>query len=400
MNRGSLSMSRHLVIVIPQCAGRTIASNAIRRASELTTRFTVTMISDRFPDSFPAGLERVLIRPRRYDYLRRFCHIPNELAFARAARAAVAGLGRRADFLICHGHTVAFFVGRYFQAKGIPYALLMHGDIYDRPLSTYGFMLTAYYRAITPMATRSADLVIAQSPDQKRLAERHGPLRGHVCVVPNGIDRSSIGLLPGQRNDKVSQFRTGQLVDLLYVGNRTAEKGFDTLLDACAMLRMRKFDFRLTVIGPDPLPAAVNTRFPDGEVRYIGNLDRAQLGSHYLDAHLLCVPSLSEPLANVVLEALVAGTPVLATTVGGNTFMIRHGANGLLVEPGSAHAFASAITELSADPDRMRRLAANAVESVEQRFTWQSAGRTLIQHIERVLVGEPAGRGSDPLSVV
>jgi glycosyltransferase involved in cell wall biosynthesis len=78
------------------------------------------------------------------------------------------------------------------------------------------------------------------------------------------------------------------------------------------------------------------------------------------------VTSSWENLPHTLLEALAAGTPVIATSVGGIPEVVVHEDNGLLVAPGDVDAIASAIQRLAGDADLRARLAARAAPSVEE----------------------------------
>lgn len=99
----------HLVVVCPACGGAgAVANVAFHQARELARSFRVTLVSDSFP---AAGLEGVTFRhlnPLRFGWLRRYGHVPREVAFALSAKVAIAKLHARAsvDVLLCHGHPV------------------------------------------------------------------------------------------------------------------------------------------------------------------------------------------------------------------------------------------------------------------------------------------------------
>src|SRR6185436_16340970 len=138
---------------------------------------------------------------------------------------------------------------------------------------------------------------------------------------------------------------------LLYVGRLSVEKGVEHLIDACAEVRHCGIAFELSVVGTGPLEQALKRRISVAGlgncVRLLGALPRQSLGSHYRAADALCVPSLSEPLATVILESLVVGTPVIGTRVGGTPYIVEDGVNGLLVPAGDPSALARAIVRLA-----------------------------------------------------
>ena len=92
------------------------------------------------------------------------------------------------------------------------------------------------------------------------------------------------------------------------------------------------------------------------EVILHGSVSREDLGNWYRWADVTCVPSTDEPLGMVVLESLVAGTPIVGSAVGGIPFVVQEEVNGLLVPPRDPDALAEARATsrglLAARPDR------------------------------------------------
>ena len=79
------SQNAHIAIVCPACGGAgSVAGVALHHSRELSKFFRVTLVSDSFPDAGLPGVEFLRVTPRRFDYLRRYCHVPNEYSFARA----------------------------------------------------------------------------------------------------------------------------------------------------------------------------------------------------------------------------------------------------------------------------------------------------------------------------
>ena len=380
---------KQLIIVLIDCSDRTIASNAILRAKELSKKFEVTLISNIFFNNAHDKITRLKVELGNFHWLRRFGHIAREIVFSYQVRKKLRSLPGKPDFLICHGHSAAYFVGRYFQKKAVPYALFMHGDIFDRPWKTYGLLLTLFYRAITPAAARDADLVICQSPQQTQMAERHGPLHGKTIIIPNGINSSKVGLKPSQHNKNILDFKEKDRLKILFVGNFSPEKGVDILIEACGKLFNEGIPFQLTLIGPnenDPTLIHLISKTKCKE-RFIlaGRLDRKLLAEFYCNTHVLCVPSRSEPLANVILEALICGTPVIASDIGGNPFMVTDEVNGWLFESESVTGLAQILKNIAQNPEKLRDVASKCIPSVESRFSWKSVGKRFADEINNIL---------------
>ncbi len=379
----------HVVIAVPGNGSTIIPWNAARRAEALAKHYRVTIVSGGFPPCLPSSIGRVQVPVPDLRVLRRFCHVPNDVCFALGVRRAVSSLHERtpASFVLCHGYSLTYFVGRHLRrAAGVPFGMVMHGHIFERPKGTYDARVTAYYRAIAPACYREADLLVALSPDLARWAGTRGVKAERVVVAPNGLDLGDLGLRQPLPERRPLAGKDGPL-RLLYVGRSGVEKGVGVLLDACARLRERGVPFRIVLVGADSGAAGTRRKLAErsieGATEIAGNLPRRVLGERYLDADVLCVPSISEPFGNVALEGLATGTLVVASRVGGLCSMIEDGMNGLLVEPGSPEALAAALERVHDDPAWASGIRERAAASVEGRFDWPAIGERIHAGIER-----------------
>jgi glycosyltransferase involved in cell wall biosynthesis len=368
---------KRIVIVCRGCGeGGSVARIALRQAQELARTFEVVVISDSFgAEVTPFG--RVRARLGAYRALGRLAHVPRELSFARAARQALRRLHQEAPvrFVLTHSHVVASMAALPLRERfGIPFGLVVHGDVFDRPRGAYDPLVTALYKHATPRAYRTSDLVVALSPHIAEVAKSHGGDDARVRVLPYGVDVTELGLSGPPK----PLHRASGPLRLLYVGRLALEKGVDTLLDACVIAASRNVDFTLDVVGHGPRAAELTSRAAalGGRVRFIGQRRRSELGSLYVGADVLCTASVSESLPGVVLEALACGTPVIASDIGPHRFLVKHAENGFLVETSSAVAMADAIETLGHDRALLHQLSDAAVSSVE-RFEWTAIGRDL-----------------------
>lgn len=378
----------HVAIICPACAGQgAVANVAMHYAREIAKSFRVTIVSDSFPDDRPPGSTRLALDPIRFDCLRRFGHLPNEVAFAFAARAALAKCHAmvRVDWIICHGHPVSALTAAPLRRKlGIRYALVTHGDIRDRPPGTYDSRLTWLYRRTTPAAYKNSNLVIALSPHMASLAVSGGATRDRVALIPNGIDLAEIGLQEGSAGKRGGN--TNRL-ELLYVGRLSVEKGVDVLLEAAALLSARDVNFRLRVVGAgaehDHLRMLAAQRKLVSSVEFLGPRSRLELGAIYRTADVVCVPSRSDPLPTVALEAMAAGVAVAGANTGGIPFMIKHEEHGLIFPAGDAGALASTLLRFSGDGGLAQRLGEAGALRARQVYSWSNVGRALCAELSR-----------------
>ncbi|HYH51263.1 MAG TPA: glycosyltransferase, partial [Acidimicrobiia bacterium] len=134
------------------------------------------------------------------------------------------------------------------------------------------------------------------------------------------------------------------------------------------------FDYRAyrdSALGRLPELGLVEGR----DILLLGTVSEADLGAWYRAADVFAFPSVKEGFGLVVLEALAAGLPVVASDIPVFAEYLEDGQNALLVPPGDAAALAGALGRLAADPVLRRRLAAGGQPLVEQ-FTWAASART------------------------
>jgi len=152
----------------------------------------------------------------------------------------------------------------------------------------------------------------------------------------------------------------------LFVGVLEPYKNVDGLAAAWRLVASRLPGARLNVVGEGSradVVRALVAEHPDS-VRWTPRLDTAGVAAAMDDATLLVLPSRSEGMGRVVIEAFCRARPVVGTRVGGIADLVEHQVTGVLVEPGSAEALADELVGLLDDPQQARRLGDAARERV------------------------------------
>jgi glycosyltransferase involved in cell wall biosynthesis len=217
-----------------------------------------------------------------------------------------------------------------------------------------------------------ADVVAAISEQNLRdiVHDLGVDLAGTAVLTPLGIPVDGPPLAPAERPPSR---------EVLYVGRLEPRKGIQDLIAALPRILAADPSITVTVAGdstwvpPDggtyfqqferTVPAADHSR-----VTFCGRLSDQQLEDAYRRAALAVFPSRYESFGLVVLEALVHGTPVVATRVGGIPEVLDESA-GRLVPPGSPEALAEAVTTLMADDALRDRLGRAGAAIVRERFS-------------------------------
>lgn len=367
----------HIVIVLSACGGRTIGQYAILRATYFAKNFHVTIVSNIFPDEFPNSVNKVQVSPASYNYLHRFCHVPNEVSFAFAARKAIRNLHASdpISFVLCHSYSLTYIVGQFMKSKySVPHGMFMHGHIFARPKGTYDSCVTAFYEQLAPRCYSRTDLIFSLSKEQKRMAIAAGAPENKVKLAPNGIQIDHLGINPHDVDGKQFERFSEPITRLLYVGRCTPEKGFHVLVNALEILQNHCQDIQLQVIGGGAMDSHDVNRIIDGPLKNIvfvkPEIPRDQLGKYYLNTDILCVPSIDEPLGNVVLEGIISGCVVIGSNVGGIPDIIENNKTGFLFSVGKAEKLAETINRCISDKEFSRKIAATARSIVELKFGW------------------------------
>jgi glycosyltransferase involved in cell wall biosynthesis len=228
---------------------------------------------------------------------------------------------------------------------------------------------------------RESSWVTACSADtQTELFEYSGTNR--CTVVHNGIDQREFDCKyanPRATNSRAYVFAMGRHVH---------QKGFDVLIRAWHQLQLSDFDLVIGGSGTDTelLQELVRELKLEGSVHLIGRLDRTEVVSHLQHASCFVLPSRHEPFGIVVLEAMAARTPVIATAVGGVPEFVSDGVNGRLVPGDDVIALAQALQDLiinGVSDSQIRSAHATAVT-----HDWSSVATEYLNIYSKCIAGE------------
>jgi colanic acid/amylovoran biosynthesis glycosyltransferase len=196
-----------------------------------------------------------------------------------------------------------------------------------------------------------------------------GEVPGDVRCLYNGIDLRHFR--PQSRLERDSRL-------ILAVGRLVEKKGFDVLVDACAILQRRGHDFRCEIVGKgelhDALARQITAYGLDDVVTLVGPRPQDEVRAAYQKAALFALPCRigsdgnRDGLPTVLLEAMACGLPVVTTPVTGNPEIVDDGLNGRLVPENDPVALASALAELLQDETQRRQMGIAARKKVKRCF--------------------------------
>jgi phosphatidyl-myo-inositol alpha-mannosyltransferase len=178
-------------------------------------------------------------------------------------------------------------------------------------------------------------------------------------------------------------------MNILYAGRAEKRKGLGTLLRAFGVVNARIPDTRLIVVGPDSRARrryeAMVERSGQRGVLFVPEQPYDKLPRYHRTSDIFCSPALgNESQGYVLLEAMAAGLPVVASNIDGYASVITHGVDGLLVRPKDTMALADALTSLVRDAPMRERLAAQGRVRVDE-FSWPRVGQQVESYYERLL---------------
>jgi glycosyltransferase involved in cell wall biosynthesis len=261
---------------------------------------------------------------------------PTLLALRREARAS--------GVVVAHGSSTLPASAVATAGTGTPFVYRNIGD----PLFWAG---TAARRLRVRAGLRRASAVAALSlATADTLMTVLGVPGRKITVIPNGRPAEQFPLVDdGRRTRARRRLGLGEGQVVAYLGALSPEKAVHVAIEAVAGLE----GVTLLVAGDGPLRRPLEEM--DSGVRFLGAVDRP--AEVIAAADVVVLPSLSEGLPGVLIEAGLSGVPVVATRVGGAPDIVVDGETGLLVPPGDPQAMAAAIGQVLDDPRAMGRSA-------------------------------------------
>ena len=201
---------------------------------------------------------------------------------------------------------------------------------------------------------------------------------GDYRIIPNGIDLARFGA----PQPPIARYQDGKL-NVLFVGRLEKRKGLSHLLRAWRHVRRELPAARLIVVGEGrPLLGYQRFAAREGmsEIVFTGYVSPEDLLRYYHTCDVFCAPSTGqESFGIVLLEAMAAGKPIVASAIPGYQEVVHHGQEALLVEPKDEHALALSLVHVLADADLRQRLAAAGRRRAAQ-FSWDRIAADLLEY--------------------
>jgi len=284
---------------------------------------------------------------------------------------------KRLDLIVTHDYKANFFTYYAVRKSGARQVAHFRGwtaeDFKDK-----------IYNRINWIFLKKIPAVLTVSSTTRQLLINRGIPADRVSVVPNAIDCND-GIQPSRDGQRIS----GEKIKVVAAGRLSHEKGYDILLDAVSRIIKEAPPFVLSIYGHGPeeeslKEKAVKLGLADC-VEFCGFVDDVKPVFRVSD--FMVLPSRSEGMPNVILEAWSQKLGVLSTAVGGVPEMIQPGQNGLLVPSEDIPALADKLLFAFANPAEMYLYGEKGHETVREKYSYRKQAE-LLEKIYTEIAGQ------------
>jgi glycosyltransferase involved in cell wall biosynthesis len=261
----------------------------------------------------------------------------------------------------------AFWINKFF---GITYSVTVHANDV--------FVPSRFEIGLSKIFSGATAIVAVSDFAANQLRERFPEAASRIHRVYNGIECGSF---------QAANPMSPPLI--LSIGRLITKKGFDLLIDACAVLQNDGHEFHCEIIGEGPLLAELHARIDRHNlakrVSLVGPKPQAEIAARLGRASILALPcrvdsdGAMDNLPTVIMEAMASALPVVSTNVGGIAEMVGDNQTGLLVPQNDPQATAEAIARLISNPELARAFGQRGRNRAEELFSIDKNVRALRQ---------------------
>jgi glycogen synthase len=234
---------------------------------------------------------------------------------------------------------------------------------------------------------RHADAVIAlTSGTAKKLVSCYGLSANRIFVIPDAVDVANMRRRIGESELKLflEKYKIPDGRKIVFIGRLSHQKGVSHLIKAFVELRRLGTDATLILAGDGPyrrrLQKEVIAGGIDDRTVFLGSVHHDDIPLLLASTDVLVVPSIYEEFGSVLLEAMAAGIPIVASRVGGIPFTITHGENGLLVPPKDESQLTNTVRLILRDRHLAERLGRRAAIDA-QKYDLSQQAQAVIEDV-------------------
>ena len=290
-------------------------------------------------------------------------------------------------------HTALFLK----EISGIPFSVTAHGQDFMKDLGSDDLLreICAAAEFVAAETDYSRELLCTRCPDSAAKIHR----------VYNGIDLERFPMTNGEppRAPRSEQPVAApyQAPHIISVGRLVEFKGFEHLIDACAELARRGFDFACDTIGDGPLRETLRSKIAklnvSSRINLLGSLSQKAVLEKLRDADIFALASTADAqgatdvFPTVILEAMASARPVVSTRLAGIPELVVDGETGLLVSPGDTAALTKALQHSVCDGELRLRYGRAGRMRVERHFRIEHTVAPLLKLFEQGCSRRPVG---------
>lgn len=249
---------------------------------------------------------------------------------------------------------IAFFGKKVFN---IPYIVWGRGsDVH---------LQWRFKKIVSKVVLNNADAIIALSQNMKDDMQKIS--KKEVYILPNGVDTTSFNESKNKSNDNTTE--------IVYIGSLLPVKGVEYLIEAINILHQTHPKISLTIVGDGSnrrsLEQIVKKHGLEQNIIFTGKISHEDVPNRLNSNDIFVLPSISEGMPNVLLEAMAAGLPIVATNVGGIPDIVKNNKNGYLVEPKNPQQLAERIHFLIENTE-IHRIISEQNQVDAQKYDWNN----------------------------
>ncbi len=282
--------------------------------------------------------------------------------------------------------TLGFSALKYARRFGLPIVGTYHTHFPAYARYYHLAALEGLAWTLTRRLYNALDRTFVPTAPILRELQEHGLRR--LQHLPNGVDLAAFN--PSRRSALWRQRVGGSGKPIvLFVSRLVWEKDLRVLAEAYRVLRGRRDDFQMVIVGDGHARADLEEMMPGA--RFLGHQSGHVLSESYASSDIFVFPSTTETFGLVTLEAMASGLAPVAARAGGAKAIIEEGKSGLLAEPRSAADLAAKVAWLLDHPDERRRVSDQAVRRAEG-FGWEQPLRRLFDSCREIVETQAGGR--------
>ena len=280
------------------------------------------------------------------------------------------------DVVFAQGFTGWKFIEEKKKPKGQSVPIVNHFHGLEMFQKTYGWRSAIQkwmLQGVAKWNVINADATISLGGKINDILLQLGIPRSRILTISSGVDENWFVQQPSHK---------GSVPKILFVGRYERRKGLKELIKAYKLVLKNKMEVQLSIVGPIPN----HLKDHQSGLEYFGEVkDELQMKRIMDEHHILIVPSISEGMPTVILEAMSRGLAIICTDVGANRVMVSSD-NGWLIDNVSISEISHRLQNvLDLDQYKLNQMGLISLEKVKENWGWSKVGLNHIKSIGELL---------------